>query len=376
MSTQHIAVVGLGTVCRKTGTALARRTLVEYLSALAGQGPVTWFTSRQSDNPELAEPLPQDVRVVEIGCRGLWRNVAALRALPPDTLYVIAFPAMLTVWPFFLLSGRRRVLLYLGNDVFARPQGAQSTVARLKWLRRLLITLVCAPRATTVAARGRVLARRMARLNRRVFETLPITLPLRRSPGIGAAPPAQPYVLFAGKLMPEKGIRELLAAYEADPDPGSLPRLAVAGEGPLRDEVRDRAAASDRIEVLGFVNDPAQLAELYARASAVMLPTRGEWEGVPRVLSEALSFGVPIWATPLPTIRGEFGDGIRYFASARPTPAEIGAALRSVVPFRGERDGGLEGAGSAALQHLAALRDSGPAPRGAPAGLSAPGGRA
>jgi glycosyltransferase involved in cell wall biosynthesis len=309
-----------------------------------------------------------------------WRNAAALRALPATTRYIIAFPAALMVWPFFLSGRGRRILLYVGNDVFAVPEGWRSPITLVKWVRRLAICLLCALGADVIAARGRVLAERFSRFNSHVIgrvsiETLPITLPLGAATGGAEAAPRQPFVLFVGKLIDEKGIGELLEAYRTNPDPTSLLRLVVAGEGSRREDVRAMSAADDRIEYLGFLNDPGQLAGLYARASAVLLPTRGEWEGVPRVLTEAEAFGAPIWATPLPTTVGEFRDRIRYFRSARPSPAEIAQVLRSVAPFHGLRQGRLEGGGAAALQHLAALRDRDLSPPGVSPGLSTPEGR-
>lgn len=90
-------------------------------------------------------------------------------------------------------------------------------------------------------------------------------------------------VVFAGRLTPEKGVRTFLAAAEAM---GAWPgvRFAVAGEGPLEDEVR---AAAERLPQLVFAGrlDEAGLAAFMQAADVMCLPSRSE--GMPTALLEA-----------------------------------------------------------------------------------------
>jgi glycosyltransferase involved in cell wall biosynthesis len=219
-----------------------------------------------------------------------------------------------------------------------------------------------------IAARGRVLA-----------ERFPGQLPCDRNPADHLAPrrrdpardPATPFVLSSAS----SSTRRASASFSRLRTNRTRHRCCGCGgrrraAGDVRASPRGRPGLGS-----GLPERPGQLAGLYARASAVLLPTRGEWEGVPRVLTEAEAFGAPIWATPLPTTVGEFRDRIRYFRSARPSPAEIAQVLRSVAPFHGLRQGKLEGGGAAALQHLAALRDRDLSPPGVSPGLSTPEGR-
>jgi glycosyltransferase involved in cell wall biosynthesis len=92
--------------------------------------------------------------------------------------------------------------------------------------------------------------------------------------------PAKPAeVLFAGRLSPEKGILELLAAA----DNGI--RLKIAGDGPLRDRVPG---------ALGFVPHD-RLGPLYDHAAVVAVPSHREGFGV--VCAEAMAHGRPVVAS-------------------------------------------------------------------------------
>jgi glycogen(starch) synthase len=87
-----------------------------------------------------------------------------------------------------------------------------------------------------------------------------------------------PEVLFAGRLSPEKGILDLLAAA----DNGM--KLTIAGDGPLRDRVPG---------ALGFVSHD-RLGPLYDRAAVVAVPSHREGFGV--VCAEAMAHGRPVVA--------------------------------------------------------------------------------
>jgi glycosyltransferase involved in cell wall biosynthesis len=100
-------------------------------------------------------------------------------------------------------------------------------------------------------------------------------------------------VLGAGRLTPQKGFGVLLeaAASWADMDPAPL--VVIAGDGPLREELRGQAAALGiDAQFLGHRDDvPA----LLAAAAVFALPSL--WEGQPLILQEALRAGVPVVAT-------------------------------------------------------------------------------
>jgi glycosyltransferase involved in cell wall biosynthesis len=97
------------------------------------------------------------------------------------------------------------------------------------------------------------------------------------------------------KLYEQKGHAVLLAAFAeaAASKPGM--HLALAGDGPLANELAGRAAASgvgDRIHLLGERSDVPQL---LAASDAFVLPSL--WEGMPMALLEAMAAGLPVVAS-------------------------------------------------------------------------------
>jgi glycosyltransferase involved in cell wall biosynthesis len=109
----------------------------------------------------------------------------------------------------------------------------------------------------------------------------------------GAAPSGPPCVLFVGRLVEAKGVRDAVAAWRRS---GVDLPLVVAGTGPLRAELAVHPDTGDGagLEVLGWV-ERERLSGLYRRARALLLPSRWQ-EPFGMVGLEALSFGVPVVA--------------------------------------------------------------------------------
>jgi glycosyltransferase involved in cell wall biosynthesis len=101
--------------------------------------------------------------------------------------------------------------------------------------------------------------------------------------------------MMVANLRPEKGYDVLLEAARAIADRGLPIRFAAVGRGPLSAELhtrRDALALGDRFHFLGQRGD---VLELLAGADAFVLASRHE--GLPVVLMEATSVGLPIVAT-------------------------------------------------------------------------------
>jgi glycosyltransferase involved in cell wall biosynthesis len=108
------------------------------------------------------------------------------------------------------------------------------------------------------------------------------------------------HVVFAGQLLPDKGLPELLEAVDQLRVEGRRVTLSIAGEGPLRG-VRE----AGHIRWLGQVDD---LDSLFGSADAVALPSHREGFGL--VAVEAMAAGVPVvtsTAGALPEVTGEAG---------------------------------------------------------------------
>lgn len=125
-----------------------------------------------------------------------------------------------------------------------------------------------------------------------------------------ARPWPRPYLLSVGRLAPPKDYETLLRAFALSGARGTHD-LVLLGEGPLRDAVRSQArdaGIEDRVHLVGFT-DPRPY---FAFADAFVLSSR--FEGLPNVLVEALSYGLPIVVTddpagggPTEAIGGRFG---------------------------------------------------------------------
>jgi glycosyltransferase involved in cell wall biosynthesis len=124
-----------------------------------------------------------------------------------------------------------------------------------------------------------------------------------------AGPPVPPGedVLFAGRLVSEKGLLELLDAWDSRPWPG---RLRIAGDGPLRSVAEDFARRRTDCDFLGPL-DQNDLSREYQRAALVVIPS--QWpEGQPRVLIEALNHGRPVVASNLGSLASSVEDAFGW----------------------------------------------------------------
>lgn len=105
-------------------------------------------------------------------------------------------------------------------------------------------------------------------------------------------------VTYVGRLVVEKGLRELLDACRTLSAARPRLRLVLVGEGPMREEIATRLAADPSLQVtLVGAQPPAEVARWMAASDLVTLPSYSE--GHPNVLVEALACGRPVVATPV-----------------------------------------------------------------------------
>ncbi|HWO93363.1 MAG TPA: glycosyltransferase family 4 protein [Dehalococcoidia bacterium] len=142
------------------------------------------------------------------------------------------------------------------------------------------------------------------------------------------------YILFVGRLVPEKAPDLLIRAFRRVQGDA---RLVIAGGSCFTDEyvrhLRHLAAADPRVMFPGYVFG-AQLSALYANAAAFVLPSM--LEGLPLTLLEAASHGTPIVASdisPHVEVLGAEGPGRRL----SPAGDEEALAL-TLAQVLGEQD--------------------------------------
>lgn len=101
-------------------------------------------------------------------------------------------------------------------------------------------------------------------------------------------PPKNRTFIFVGRFSEEKGVRNLIKAYNYYKAAlGGTWRLICVGNGPLKKKIAD----VDDIEIKDFSN-MHQLRNFYARSSVFVLPSFRDFS--PLVLHEAVSMGLPI----------------------------------------------------------------------------------
>lgn len=112
------------------------------------------------------------------------------------------------------------------------------------------------------------------------------------------------YVLFVGRLVPEKGCHYLLDAYKRIDTDAEL--IVAGGTSFSTDYVESlHEAAGENVRFLGYVYGDV-LDELYSNARAFVLPS--DIEGLPIALLEAMSFGNCCLTSDIPENLEVLGD--------------------------------------------------------------------
>jgi glycosyltransferase involved in cell wall biosynthesis len=147
----------------------------------------------------------------------------------------------------------------------------------------------------------------------------------------------RPYVLFAGRLHPMKGVDILLRAWReiAQSEPGV--ELRLAGEGPEGTALKrmvEEWGLSAEVRFLGAVENRA-LKALYREAEAVILPSRAE--GFPLTLLEASACGALCVGSDIPGIAEIIDEAKTGFLFPAGSVGALTERLRMVLHLgRGE----------------------------------------
>jgi len=144
----------------------------------------------------------------------------------------------------------------------------------------------------------------------------------------GAAPREPAELLFVGRLAPQKNVDALLEATAELRDAGHRPTVRIVGDGGERARLQAKAARLGLSNVVfAGRQTPAEIADAYARATVVVLPSTHE--GMPLVLLEAMAAGAPVVASALSEIVEAGGDAILTIDPA--DPHALASTLRRVL---------------------------------------------
>ena len=104
--------------------------------------------------------------------------------------------------------------------------------------------------------------------------------------------------------------------------------LDVVGDGPERIELEEMTEGRTDVRFHGTVAQ-RELEPFYSRASIFLMPSYRE--GFPRVIIEAMAYGLPIVSTDAGGSRDLFGPAQLEFVSDRADPADFGKAIFSLA---------------------------------------------
>jgi glycosyltransferase involved in cell wall biosynthesis len=138
-------------------------------------------------------------------------------------------------------------------------------------------------------------------------------------------------LVYVGNLLPVKGLEVLLAACAALREGGTVVRLYVVGEGPLRKSLESQSAALSLSGMVTFVGARLQhqLPDWYRAADLTVLSS---WsEGLPNVLRESLACGTPFVATRVGGVPEIAGCGAHNRLVPAGDPAAFAEALAAAL---------------------------------------------
>jgi rhamnosyl/mannosyltransferase len=218
-----------------------------------------------------------------------------LRRARPD-LTVVHEPNPMALVSDFLTGQHGPLIVYFHSEV-VRAEWKYRLVYR-PFLRRVLDRAA----RIIVASPSMVDTAEQLRDHRHKCVVIPYgieTLSLAETPDVRAraaclrASLGTPLVLFAGRLVPYKGVDVLLRAV-ATLDA----RLVIVGDGPLRPALEAQAFATcgNRVTFAGTVRDP-ELAALYHACDVFVLPSVTRAEAFGMVQIEAMACGRPVVST-------------------------------------------------------------------------------
>jgi|Deesub1362A_J573_1020465.scaffolds.fasta_scaffold01015_4 glycosyltransferase involved in cell wall biosynthesis len=148
-----------------------------------------------------------------------------------------------------------------------------------------------------------------------------------------AEPPGDPVILFASRMLWDKGVGDLVEAARLLRQGGFAGRILLAGAidagnpSAIPRELIERWQDEGLIEWIGFHHD---VPELLRTIHIVVLPSY-YGEGVPRILIEAAAAGKPIVATAIPGCRVVVRHGVNGLLVPPRDPAALAGALQRLL---------------------------------------------
>jgi glycosyltransferase involved in cell wall biosynthesis len=148
---------------------------------------------------------------------------------------------------------------------------------------------------------------------------------------------ATPYLLFVGNLKKDKGVMELLLAFNTLSREFGTYQLIIAGSGAMQDDMQNYVNTKGlchRVQMLGNVAH-AQLPALMQHADLLVLPSYHE--GVPNVILESMASGTPVVATDVGGIAEIVRPDVSGLLVAAAEPMQLAEAIRTALQSHWDR---------------------------------------
>lgn len=165
---------------------------------------------------------------------------------------------------------------------------------------------------------------------------------IRSNPGVPFT------ILFVGRLVDVKNPQAVLLAASMVKNKLKCTRVVFVGEGPLEMTLKGQSASlglAAEVEFKGYVGSSEELWNEYREADVLVLPSHSE--GLPLVIMEAMSMGLPVIATDVGGVSELVVNGKTGFLLEHGDPSQIADALLQLAL---SRDGVYEELSRGALQ--------------------------
>jgi glycosyltransferase involved in cell wall biosynthesis len=142
---------------------------------------------------------------------------------------------------------------------------------------------------------------------------------------------AQKYVLYTGRLWARKGLFDLLDCAEQVCRVRPGVKFFIVGTGPFFSKIENeiqRKGLSGRAMLLGRVTR-SKLIQLYQNATVHVIPSH--YEGLPTVLLEAMSCGLPVVATNVGGNSDVISSGKNGFLVPPKSPQELAKVILKLL---------------------------------------------